>query len=246
MPKQHELVAILSGKKAEVQKFVTDGYHNLQKGDLFDGLRRTYQPVDEGGELLPPESKNPQLVLAKVVDDARDKWRALFDITLMVDLGNQIAKADVEVDGKVVARDVPVPTLLFLEKQLADVKAFVEKLPTPDPAERWTQDANTGMLSTEPTKTGRTKKVQKPIVLFPATPEHPAQTQLITEDVLAGYWTTIKYTNRVAADKKAVALDRVGRLLDAVKTAREKANTADVPKREVGAAVLGFVFDALK
>jgi len=164
---------------------------------------------------------------------------------LAVDAGNQVAKADIEVDGQVVAKDLPVPTLLFLEKQLSDVRAFLDKLPVPDPAERWASDSATGMLSTEPTKTGRTKKVQKPIVLYPATEQHPAQTQLVTEDVLAGYWTTIRYTHRMPADKKAAALDRVGKLLDAVKVARERANSVDVPKREIGTSVLGYVFDGL-
>lgn len=246
VPKLHEVVAVATGKKAEVQKSVTDSYHLLQKAELFDGLRKVYQPIEEGGEQLPSESKNPQADLRKVVADAKGRWRELFDVTMAVDAGNQVAKADVEVDGKVLAKDVPVPTLLFLEKQLGDVKAFLEKLPVPDPAERWAHDSATGLLATEPTKTGRTKKVQKPIVLFPATEQHPAQTQLITEDLLAGYWTTIRYTHRVSADKKSVALDRVGKLLDAVKVARERANSTEVSKREIGESLLGFVFDGLK
>lgn len=246
MAKLHEVVALATGKKAEVQKFVTDCYKEIQKGDLFDGLRKTYQPIEEAGEQLPGESKNPQSSLTKVIESARAKWRELFDVTLAVDVGNQMAKADVEVDGKVIASGLPVPTLLFLEKQLADVKAFVEKLPVPDPAERWSHDANTGMLSTEPIKTGRTKKVHKPIVLYPATEQHPAQTQLVTEDVLAGYWTTIRYTGRVSADKKSEAIERIRKLMDAVKVARERANTTEVQRKEIGSAMMGFVFDGLK
>ena len=246
MPKLHEIVAIATGKKTEAQKYVTDAYHLLQKADVFDGLRKTYQPLEEGGEQLPPESKNPQANLGKIVEGAKEKWSELFDLTLRLDAGNQIAKADVEVDGQVVAKDVPVPTLLFIEKQLTDVRSFIEKLPVPDPAERWSPNANTGGLSTEPTKTGRTKKVQKALVLYPATEQHPAQTQLVTEDVLAGYWTTIKYTDRVQADKKSAAMTKVSKLLDAVKIARERANATEVPAREMGGALLNFVFDAIK
>lgn len=246
MAKLHEIVAVATGKKAEAQKYVTDAYHLLQKPDVFDGLRKTYQPLEEGGEVLPPESKNPQANLGKIVEGAKAKWEELFDLTLQLDAGNQVAKADVEVDGQVVARDLPVPTLLFLEKQLTDVRSFIEKIPVPDPAERWSPNANTGGLSTEPAKTGRTKKVQKALVLYPATEQHPAQTQLITEDVLAGYWTTIKYTDRVQADKKSTALARASKLLDAVKVARERANATDVPKKEMGGALLGFVFSAIE
>lgn len=246
MSKLHEIVAVATGKKAEAQKLVTDAYHTLQKPDVFDGLRKTYRPIDEGGEMLPPESKNPQANLGKIVEGAKEKWRELFDLTFQLDVGNQIAKADVEVDGKVLAKDLPVPTLLFLEKQLTDVRLFLEKLPIPDPAERWTPNANTGGLSTEPIQTGRTKKVQKALVLYPATEQHPAQTQLVTEDVLAGYWTTIKYTDRVQADKKSEAMARVSRLIDAVKVARERANATEVTKREMGGALLDFVFSPVK
>lgn len=246
MPKLHEVVAVATGKKSEVQKFVTSGYHDLQKPELFDGLRKTYQPIEEGGEQLPPESKNPQLDLNKIIRDSRETWSEFFDVAATVDAGNQKAKADVIVDGVTVAKDVAVPTLLFLEKQLGDVKSFIEKLPTPDRAERWSYDASVGMLTTEPVKTGRTKKVQKALVLYQATKEHPAQTQLITEDVLAGYWTTIKYTNKIAAEKKAAALARVGKLIDAVKVAREQANTTSIEKVRIGDSLLGFVFGAME
>lgn len=246
MPKLHEIIAVTSGKKGDAEKAVTETYHLVQKPDLFDGLAKTYRPIDEGGENLPPESKHPQMNLKELVASAVKKWEELFDLTLTLDAGNQVAKGNVEVDG-LKLEDVPVPTLLFLEKQLGDIKAFIGKLPVPDPAERWKLDASQGMLATDPVQTSRTKKLQKPIVLYPATDKHPAQTQLVTEDVLAGFWTTIKYTTRLSADLKAAMLDRVGKLLDAVKTARERANAIDVTKRKMGETLLTYIFNgALK
>lgn len=240
--KLHEVIAITSGKKGEVEKAVTEAYHVAQKPELFDGLQKTYRPLEDGGERLPDESKRPQQTVAGLVAGAVDRWQELFDLTLTLDGGNQIAKADIEVDGQVLAKDVPVPTLLFLEKQLADVKTFIGKLPTPDPAERWQLDANQGMLATEPSETHRTKKIAKAIVLYPATEQHPAQTQLVPEDVVAGYWRTIRYTTRLPADQKAAMLSRAGKLLDAVKVARERANGVEVQKRQIGGATLKYVF----
>jgi hypothetical protein len=242
MPKLHEIIAVVSGKKGEAEKAVTEAYHLLQKPEFFDGLERTYRPLEDGGEKLPPESKRPQHAVRDLVAKARARWADLFDLTATLDAGNQVAKADVEVDGKVVAKDVPVPTLLFLEKQLQDVKTFVSKLPTPDPAEEWKPDPNQGTLAAAPVETHRTKKVQKAIVLYHATPEHPAQTQLVSEDVLAGYWKTTKYTTRVPAEEKAAMLARAQALLDAVKTARERANSIAVEKKKVGDGLLAYVF----
>jgi hypothetical protein len=48
-----------------------------------------------------------------------------------------------------------------------------------DEGESWTKVTNSGLWVTEPIQTHRTKKVQKPIVLYPPTTEHPVQTQLI-------------------------------------------------------------------
>lgn len=245
MPKLHEIIAVTAGKKGEAEKAVTEAYHLIQKPELFDGIAKTYRPIQEDGEQLPSESKRPQQTTRDLLAQACNKWRELFDLTVTLDTGNQAAKADVEVDGTVLIKDVPVPTLLFLEKQLTDVKTFVGKLPVPDPAEQWRNDPSQDMLATEPVQTARTKKVQKPLVLYPATDKHPAQTQLVTEDVLAGYWTTIKYTTRLSADVRAAILERINKLLDAVKVARERANAIAVDKRRVGDALLGFVFGDL-
>lgn len=242
MPKLHEVLAVGLGKKAEAEKAVTDSYHVIQKADLFDGVRKTYRPAAEDGERLPAEAKNIQHRLPDLIRAVCDKWVGLFDVTLTMDAGNQIARADVVCEGMPTLKNVPVPTLLFLEKQLDNVRAFVDKLPTPDPAEVWVRDANQNMLATAPTETYRTKKTPKVLVKYPATPEHPAQTEMVQEDVVAGYWTTIKYTTRVPADAKAAMLVRVDRLRDAVKVARERANAAEVERRTMGAELIGFVF----
>lgn len=242
MPKLHEIIAVATGKKADVEREVTDAYKLIQRDGVFDGLHKTYAPAVEGGETLPDERKNIQVRSADVIDAVSEMWTGLFDIVLTQDSGNQLAKADIVVGGKDIVENVPVPTLLFLEKQLQNVKSFIEKLPTPDPAEQWSQDANTSSLVTSPTRTARTKKTQKAIVKYPHTEHHPAQTEMVTEDVLAGYWTTIKQTARVPSDRKIAMLKRVSQLIDAVKTARERANSIAVEDRRMGNAIFSFIF----
>lgn len=244
-PRLCEIIAVVSGKKTEVEKAVTDAYHRLQKPELFGGFSKTYRPLAEDGKRLPPESKQVQLRLDDVVAESCARWRELFDLTLTLDRANCGASADVEVDGTVLLTGVPVTTLLFLEKQAENLHAYVSKLPTPDAAERWHYDESQHMLVTDPEETGRTEKVQKPIVLYDATKEHPAQTQLITEDVLAGYWSKRMFTTAIPAKTKAEILARVGKLRDAVKAARERANAVEVEKQSMGDALLGYVFGTL-
>jgi hypothetical protein len=243
-PKLNEIIAITTGRKGEVQKAVTAVYHQVQKEALFDGLARSYRPRTEDGEKLPPENKAIQLRAKEVIAQVNAAWRDLFDVTLTLDVGNCRARADVVVDDQVLVKDVPVTTLLFLEKQLGEVATFIAKLPTPDPAEVWHFDGQHDCLATEPFQSARTKKVQKPIVLYDATEEHPAQTQLITEDVIVGDWTQILFTARLPAQERNAMVERVRKLLDAVKVARERANGIEVDKQKCGEALLGYVFGA--
>src|SRR5262249_3592422 len=149
--------AILSSRKGEAEKAVNELLKLLQKEQLFSGRERVYRPLDEvNGQRLPPESQKVQQRADLLIAQASEKWTELWDLVLTQDTGNQAARADVVVDGQAVLSGVPVTTLLFLDKQLAEVESFVSKLPTPDPAEEWTHDPNTGLLRSPVTESLRT------------------------------------------------------------------------------------------
>jgi hypothetical protein len=84
--------------------------------------------------------------------------------------------------------------------------------------------------------------VQKALVLFPATDKHPAQTQLITEDITAGHWTTTKFATVMAAKEKREILARIVQLQDAVKIAREDANDVAVTEKQIASPLLKYIF----
>jgi hypothetical protein len=65
------------------------------------------------------------------------------------------------VNGKVVLEKVPVTHLLFLEKQVMNLHTIVSKLPTLDPAEKWTFDKDLNCSVTESHDTNKTKKVMR-------------------------------------------------------------------------------------
>ena len=137
----------------------------------------------------------------------------------------------------------PATNLLFLEKQLTDVKTFVGNLPELDPSESWTFDANASLFKSEPTRSNRTKKVQKAIVLYDATEKHPAQTQLITEDTVVGVYTQTKMSGAVPLPQKRAMLNRIDELLRAVQKAREEANAVVAADQRIGAAVFHFLLN---
>lgn len=242
MAKLNQIVAVVSGKKTRNEKEFGDLNKLLQKHELFSGFNRTYEPLEQGGESLPPESKVAVKSVQEISSDAQAILVDTMDAVATQEKGNCGAKSDVLVDGDVVLSDVPIAVLLYLEKQLNDLHTFVGNFPTLDPAEQWKVDTNTGSYITDAVKAHRTKKIARPIVLYDATPEHPAQTQMIQEDVLAGYWTTIKNSTAIPASEKRAMLSRIGKLQEAVKVAREEANGIDVINFQIASPVLNYIF----
>ncbi|NGN68131.1 hypothetical protein G5C51_30055 [Streptomyces sp. A7024] len=242
MAKLNQIIAVEKGVKAKSQQDLASVRHGLQKPALLAGISRTYQPKDEEGEQLPPESTRVQVGAEQVLRDTAATLTRLFDVTATKDWANCTARADITVEGRVLVSDVPVSYLLFLEKQLADVAAFVRKLPVLDAAESWAQDPSTDSWKTEPVRTVRTKKVPRNHVKAEATEHHPAQVEVYYEDVPVGYWTTVKFSGALPQRRVNELLERVEKLQQAVKFAREEANGAEVTDQHVGDVVFGYLF----
>lgn len=240
MAKLNQIIALVSGKKSGSESKMTQAYQTAQKRGLFDGLERSYQPKEDGGETLPSESQKVQATVFGLLDTVSEPWTNMLDIVCTQDAGNQTAKANIMVGDSMVAKDVPVTTLIFLEKQLTDILTFINELPVLSDSEDWTKGDRYYISNT--ITTSKTKKVQKPIVLYAATPEHPAQTQLITEDELVGYWNTKKLSGAIPFSQKQQWIKKTQMLKDAVVKAREEANSISVENKSIGQDIFSFIF----
>lgn len=140
MAKLNQIIAVEKGVKSKSHQDLTAAHHGLQKPALLAGISRTYQPKDEEGEQLPPESTRVQVKAEDVLRDTASTLSRLFDVTATKDWANCSARADVTVEGRTLLSQVPVSYLLFLEKQLTDINTFVRKLPVLDASESWVQD----------------------------------------------------------------------------------------------------------
>lgn len=242
MTKINQILAIEKNKKTNLHKEITDLHRRTQQAPLMTGHTKTFVPKEEEGEAYPPEDRKVQLLHQDALDDLGDRLSTLMDVTAAKDWSNCKARADVVVDGQTFLEQVPVTYLLFLEKELIDLQTFVSKMVELDPALSWTFDANSGQYRSDSTVTHKTKKLQKPIVLYDATPEHPAQTQLITEDVVIGHWTTTNFSGAIPRPKKRRLLERIQELHDAVKFAREHANSLEAEEPRIGKRILAHIF----
>jgi hypothetical protein len=245
---QAQINALLASAKPRVTREFTDLHRLAQAGAHLHGIRKTYQRYDEEGEQLPGEVNYPQVVVEDLFPRVATVLGRLFNLQFTQDMTNGQARADIEVDGNVLLPDVPVTYMLFLEKQLTDLRTFIAKLPKLDPAEKWTRNDESGdsWYESEPAATVRTKKNPRQFVKWaPPSPEYKqeAQVEILSEDIPQGTWTTVKLCGAVPGARVVELLDRVDRLIDAVKVARERANAAPAIERDAD-PVFEYLFSA--
>ena len=242
MARLNQIIAIEKGTKSRSFQELTDAHHALQKPALLAGIARTYRPKDEEGEQFPPESTKVQVKAEEIIRQTAEIMTKLFDVTATKDWTNCKARADVIVDGKTLLAQVPATYLLFLEKQLVDLHTFIRKLPILDASETWTFDASADCWATEPMQTVKTKKIPRNHVKAEATDKHPAQVEVYYEDVVVGNWKTTKFSGALPAKRVNELLERVERLQQAVKFAREEANNIEADEQKVGKQVFDYLF----
>lgn len=241
MPKLTQILAYEKTTKERANRMGGDALKALQKPKLVSGMDRKFRPKEEGTEEFPPEKEIVQFRADEILLGVSRLLEDLYDTVATKERGNTIAKADVVVDGDVVVHNAPATLLLFLERQLSELRAHVEKIVELDPSEEWTYDADAELYKTGITSTHKTAKRAKPIVLYPATEEHPAQTQLINEDILIGWWDTVKMSGALPRKRKVAIIDKIDALSKAVKGAREEANATDVENEMIGGKIFDFV-----
>ena len=243
MAKLNQIIAVEKGIKSRSESGMTTLYQQVQKPELFNGFHKSYQPKKEDGEVFPDEGKRVVVRAREALQNFGSIITEYLNITARKDIANTEAFSDLVVGGVTIAEKVPATYLLFLEKRLSEIRTFIGHLPVLDESEEWTFDENSELFKSNEIKTHRSQKVQRAIVCYPATEQHPAQTQLVSEDVLVGYWNNVKHSGALPAPEKRALLQRTEELLKAVKEAREAANMVDAPSDslQIGEKIFGYI-----
>ena len=244
MTRLSQINALVAGEKKRSDEQLTKLYHRVQQNNaLLGGLIRTYQPDDDDGEQLQPEGSKVQTrIEADILPGITSALSRMMDLQFTQDANNANATGDVIVNGQVLIAAAPVTYLLWLEKTLVHIRTILAKLPTLDPAETWTWDAGQRVWRSEPTRTYRAKKVFRNHVKAEPTDRHPAQVEVFSEDVRVGTWTAVKLSGAAPAELVQLLDDRVGKLIDAVRVARDEANILEVVDVYAAGTVFGFLF----
>lgn len=245
MSKLHELLAAEKTVRNQADKCRQDlGNTFDKKRHLFGETLVTFKPTGEG-DAVTEEQSDLQTTVAKELNWITDILSRAIDAAYQVDESNMSARADIKLDnGQTLATGVPATALLQLEKRISEIRSLVEKIPTLDPAKGFRIDSARGediyRARTDVRK--RTAKVQDVLVLYPATDKHPAQTQLVTKDIVTGEIKKEEWSGLITPAQKADMMDRVEELSRAIKAARSRANDTEAASVKIGRKLLSYVF----
>lgn len=252
MSKLHELLAVqgsLAGQASKVRGDLASTFE--KKPHLFKAHKKCFTPIEEGALSTVEEQLDIQSTVAQEIEWVSKSLAKAVDVAFQVDLANTTAKASIETEtGEKLADDIPATTLLQLEKRIAEWKDLIAVIPTLDPAKGFQldRDHGAGHYKARDVTKRRTIKTKKLYVKYAATDKHPAQTELVDEDVLTGMILEQEWSGLITPALKAELLDRVETLLRAVSKARSKANdqVVDSEKHKLGKDLLDFVFKPLQ
>lgn len=244
MTKLHELLAVESSVAGNYSRDKDETMKVLNRPAAFQRVQKDTSYFNEDEQKLNTQEVTD--ITTTVAD--RLKWFSghaikLYDVILQKDKTNQAAVADLEVNGTVIASNVPAVTLLSLESKLQDIRAVLEAAPTLPAGIPWRKDDSLNLFVTsDPTVSFRTKKTIKPIIMAPATDKHPAQVEKLSEDVPVAKITTTTWAGMLTSAQKADLLGRLDALQAATKMARQRANAAEVVKDNIGANIFKYIF----
>lgn len=241
-PKLHQVIAIEKGIKTRVYAFLSETYKAFQKPQLFTGFSKTYsKKAEEDPEDFPPEQVRVQMNARELMKEIGKNMSEYMDVVATKDWANCSAKADVKVDGEVFWKDVPATYLLFLEKQLTDLKSEIDKMPELDPAQDWNEDPNSGLFRSKEKVTTKSRKVHEVVTKFEPTEHQPGQADIIYVDKTVGTWTQTNISGGIPIPRKRQLQERITKLIKAVKFARGEANEAQAPEKEIGARLFNYL-----
>lgn len=240
---QHTIVALERSVRLAANKTVTDLYHQVQHTPNFMGQSRRFESTVEEVENEPAETVRPRLrsddILATLKATLHDAW----NLHATRDKTNMAATGTISIDGMTI-EDVPVSTLLSLEKQLVNLRTVVEAMPPLDPAIQWDWDDAQQLWRSDEMRKARTKAIPKGAILAPATERHPAQVERYTDNMTVGHVVTTSFSGAILLRDKENLLDRINKLIRATKAARTEANMLAVEKFEPAGKLLDYLFPA--
>lgn len=245
MGKLHEVLAVEGSRRSAYEKVLKETLHVFkERPDLFRGEEKTYAPFSEedSHESGVVERLDMTTTVPQRLSYLGEFLTQYLDTVYQKEMTNQSARGDIVLDGETIIPQVPVSYLLNLESTLSKLREVLNLTPTLQSGIDWTEDSSHKfpgvMRSKHPEETFKTKKILRPFELSPATREHPAQVEKLSEDKPVGKYQRQLWSGMLSPADKSAMLSRLDKMIEAVRIARMQANEAEVMTDKVGQQII--------
>lgn len=251
--KLYEILAVEGDAQGRADKLQTETTQTFKnKENLFKGKRRQLslfgKTEEKATEMNALEAKDStQIKVESTVPDSLNYLGCIlgdyWDVMFQKEASNQAAKADIVMeDGTVLLKDVPVTFLLCMENRLKNYKPVLDAIPTLAPGVDWKLDTNYALdhVYVSPNVNDvKTKEDTDYRIVAPATDKHPAQVVAAKTQFNIGHYIDTSWSGLISPAEKARLLERLDKLMAAIKQARQRANAVDAVTTKVSDQLVG-------
>ena len=249
MAKLHEILAVentLGETANRVKKETTKTL--LTKETIFSGMVKNHEIFDEANQHLvqATDVKEVQSTTDEQLEFLTKNLVSYWDVTYQKDSANQVAFADIVIDDSTIVTLVPSTTLLAMEKKLDALLATYNALPTLDASKAWEKAEGYGKVgvwkTVHPRENQHTVTYKTYEEVSPATKEHKAQIVQVEKTDTVGKYIYQEYSGAITSLDKAQRLERLTKMIRAVKEARQRANGTLVDtKLKFADSIFGYI-----
>lgn len=246
MTKLHEILAVEGDKEGIFKKNIVEVQDVFNKQKVFfEGHHKRYEPFDENEKADGLEERHSmETTVHERLSQSNDACIDYFDVVLQKEKTNKKATADLVVDGITISTALPATFLLGLENKLKTLRPLFNAIPVLPTGLAWEKDEQKGagvFRLKHPLKKFRTAKTFQHKVLYDATKEHPAQIERWEETKNVGTFYTDIWSGALTPAEKAILLQRIDKLIQATKKARQRANCEEVEEIKIGKEIFGYI-----
>ncbi|MCS6905577.1 MAG: hypothetical protein RML72_07495 [Bacteroidia bacterium] len=244
-----ELIAIEQDKKQKLHGTIGHLIQLFTKKDsLLEGYQKCYIPFQpesfpKNSTLEVIESKQLAYTLREILLEANAVLTQGIDLVVSKEETYASAAARTELFvNNIYFGNFSLLALEALETILHRLKEVYTVLPTLDATQSWEKIEDAHQWHCVAEKKFRTQKVPKVVVKYEATPEHPAQTEIIYIEEIVGEYITHVYSGKIKQSQKNQILERLSLVLEAVKKAKAKIGAIAAQKKEIGQQLFDFLY----
>jgi hypothetical protein len=241
-----EILAIEQDKKQKLHSTIGQLIQLFTKKEsLLEGYKKTFinaKDAKSGGEPQILETREVAYTLKQALEAALLAIECGIDhaVSKEESLANSVARTDLFI-GDAYLGNFSAPALQALETILHRVKEMYLVLPTLDATQTWEKAEGEGIWKSLGERKIKTQKMPRVIVKYEATPEHPAQTEIVYVEEEIGHFITTYYSGKIKQSQKNKILERLDIIIDAIKIAKARIYSAPVQKKQIGSLLFNFL-----